>query len=167
MLKACASPLTLRSSAVCVKGTAAAAVGAAASATLALIAARITLYLTFVCACLINDDASVAALAPPSLPFASVFCCFFCLGPLLFLLLLLLLPCFGCSHTHCRCCRRFASLLILIRIVLARILAPPPPYPLHASSCHALPWPHSFILQRTKRLIRAHFTYCQPELGLT
>lgn len=62
MLKACTSPLTLRSSAVCVKGTAAAAVGAAASATLALIAARITLYLTFVCACLINDDASVALL---------------------------------------------------------------------------------------------------------
>lgn len=35
--------------------------------------------------------------------------------------------CFCCSHTHCRCwccccCRRFASLLILIRIVLARIL---------------------------------------------
>lgn len=70
-----------------------------------------------------------SALAPPSLPFASVFCCFFCLGALLFLLLLFLLLCFGCSHTHCRCCRRFASLLILIRIVLARILALPPPPP--------------------------------------
>lgn len=82
MLKACASPLTLRSSAVCVKGTAAAAVGAAASATLALIAARITLYLTFVCACLINDDASVALLLRHHhcrLPLSSVV--FSALGP--------------------------------------------------------------------------------------
>lgn len=78
MLKACASPLTLRSSAVCVKGTAA----AAASATLALIAARITLYLTFVCACLINDDASVALLLRHHhcrLPLSSVV--FSALGP--------------------------------------------------------------------------------------
>lgn len=149
-------PLLARSSAVYVKRTAAAA--AATSAMFALIAARITLYLTFVCACLINDDASATALATIT-AFASVLCCFFCLRappPLLLLephplSLLPSLSFFVDTYSHC----------------FSPYPCPCPQSLSDTPSCHALPWPYSFILQRSRRLIRAHFTYCQPELRLT
>lgn len=86
---------------------------------------------------------------PPALASVSsvFFFCLLLLQPHPLSLLLLLLPSlrfFVDTYSHC----------------FSPYSCPPATHPF--LSRPALPWPYSFIQQRTRRLIRAHFTYCQP-----